>query len=333
MASARAAMSSATSPATSRRRRPATTSTRRCAANANAFARAEQVVAVIGPYSSFCAQLEIPILNRAPGGPLALVSPIEQRPEPDARDRRSCRRGPQGRAGPLLPHGHAQLRSGHRPRRRRGRRARAARAAAAARARLPARRAREDAERLLDRIRSAARPRGSASGSPASEDFGIDAHEYAALAGRVAALGLPTVVIGWAATRRGGRWSRRCARGSGRAFAIMVGRRVRVRPRPARSRRARGPRRLPGDDGDRCPTPARLTPAAARFAARFGTASHRGYAMKTAAGGGGRPAGDRALRRHARVGPAVSLRSLHVTRRHPRQLHVRPLRATSRPRG
>ena len=48
---------------------------RRCAANANAFARAEQVVAVIGPFSSFCAQLQIPILNRAPGGPLALVSP------------------------------------------------------------------------------------------------------------------------------------------------------------------------------------------------------------------------------------------------------------------
>ena len=38
--------------------------TRRCAANANAFAGAEQVVA-IGPYSSFCAQLQIPILNRA----------------------------------------------------------------------------------------------------------------------------------------------------------------------------------------------------------------------------------------------------------------------------
>ena len=53
---------------------------RRCAANATAFARAEQVVAVIGPLSSYCAQLQIPILNRAPGGPLALVSPTNNDP-------------------------------------------------------------------------------------------------------------------------------------------------------------------------------------------------------------------------------------------------------------
>jgi branched-chain amino acid transport system substrate-binding protein len=48
---------------------------RRCAANANAYSRAEDLVAVIGPYNSSCAQIEIPILNRAPGGPLALISP------------------------------------------------------------------------------------------------------------------------------------------------------------------------------------------------------------------------------------------------------------------
>jgi ABC-type branched-subunit amino acid transport system substrate-binding protein/streptogramin lyase len=48
---------------------------RRCAANANAYARAEDLVAVIGTYNSFCAQIEIPILNRAPGGPLAMISP------------------------------------------------------------------------------------------------------------------------------------------------------------------------------------------------------------------------------------------------------------------
>jgi ABC-type branched-subunit amino acid transport system substrate-binding protein/streptogramin lyase len=53
---------------------------RRCAANANAFASAPKVVAVIGPYSSYCAQLAIPILNRAPGGPLALVSPSSTDP-------------------------------------------------------------------------------------------------------------------------------------------------------------------------------------------------------------------------------------------------------------
>jgi ABC-type branched-subunit amino acid transport system substrate-binding protein/DNA-binding beta-propeller fold protein YncE/predicted Ser/Thr protein kinase len=48
---------------------------RKCAANANAYAHAERLVAVIGPYNSGCAQVEIPILNRAPGGPLALISP------------------------------------------------------------------------------------------------------------------------------------------------------------------------------------------------------------------------------------------------------------------
>ncbi len=33
-------------------------------------------MAVIGPYSSYCGSVQIPILNRAPGGPLAIVSPI-----------------------------------------------------------------------------------------------------------------------------------------------------------------------------------------------------------------------------------------------------------------
>ena len=53
---------------------------RKCAANASAFARAEQVLAVIGPYSSYCGSVQIPILNRAPGGPLAMVSPIATHP-------------------------------------------------------------------------------------------------------------------------------------------------------------------------------------------------------------------------------------------------------------
>ena len=49
---------------------------RRCAANATAFAAADRLVAVIGPFLSLCAQLMIPILNRAEGGPLALVGPL-----------------------------------------------------------------------------------------------------------------------------------------------------------------------------------------------------------------------------------------------------------------
>ena len=53
---------------------------RKCAANANAFATAKRLVALIGPYYSFCAQYEIPILNRAPGGPLALLGPTTTHP-------------------------------------------------------------------------------------------------------------------------------------------------------------------------------------------------------------------------------------------------------------
>jgi ABC-type branched-subunit amino acid transport system substrate-binding protein/DNA-binding beta-propeller fold protein YncE len=46
-----------------------------CAANANSYARAERLVAVIGAHNSFCTQIELPIVNRAPGGPLAMISP------------------------------------------------------------------------------------------------------------------------------------------------------------------------------------------------------------------------------------------------------------------
>ena len=53
---------------------------RTCAANANGYAHAEQLVAVIGTYSSFCAEVEIPILNRAPGGPVAMISPSNTGP-------------------------------------------------------------------------------------------------------------------------------------------------------------------------------------------------------------------------------------------------------------
>jgi serine/threonine protein kinase/ABC-type branched-subunit amino acid transport system substrate-binding protein len=53
---------------------------RKCAANASAYAHAEQLVAVIGPWSSYCGQVQIPITNRAPGGPLAMVSAISTHP-------------------------------------------------------------------------------------------------------------------------------------------------------------------------------------------------------------------------------------------------------------
>ena len=43
--------------------------------NARAYGAAEQVVAVIGPYNSGCAQWELPITNRAPIGPVPVISP------------------------------------------------------------------------------------------------------------------------------------------------------------------------------------------------------------------------------------------------------------------
>jgi ABC-type branched-subunit amino acid transport system substrate-binding protein/DNA-binding beta-propeller fold protein YncE len=51
-----------------------------CVANANAYANVERLVAVIGPQTSGCAQVELPILNRAPGGPPAVISPTNSDP-------------------------------------------------------------------------------------------------------------------------------------------------------------------------------------------------------------------------------------------------------------
>jgi branched-chain amino acid transport system substrate-binding protein len=46
-----------------------------CKSNASAYAADPSVLAVIGPYNSGCAEVEIPILGRAPGGGVAMVSP------------------------------------------------------------------------------------------------------------------------------------------------------------------------------------------------------------------------------------------------------------------
>ncbi len=46
-----------------------------CKANARAYAADPSVLGVIGTYNSGCAELMIPILGRAPGGGLAMVSP------------------------------------------------------------------------------------------------------------------------------------------------------------------------------------------------------------------------------------------------------------------
>ena len=46
-----------------------------CRANARHYVANASVVGVIGPFTSTCAKLEVPILNRARGGPVAVVSP------------------------------------------------------------------------------------------------------------------------------------------------------------------------------------------------------------------------------------------------------------------
>lgn len=47
----------------------------KCGTNAKAYAETAQLVAVIGPYNSGCAQIEIPITNRATSGPVPMISP------------------------------------------------------------------------------------------------------------------------------------------------------------------------------------------------------------------------------------------------------------------
>src|SRR5262249_22062455 len=47
----------------------------KCAANAKEYAQDRDVVGLIGTWSSGCSAVELPILNRAPSGPLGLISP------------------------------------------------------------------------------------------------------------------------------------------------------------------------------------------------------------------------------------------------------------------
>jgi branched-chain amino acid transport system substrate-binding protein len=47
----------------------------KCSANANAYAQNKGVLGVIGTFNSGCAEIIIPVLNRAPDGPVAMISP------------------------------------------------------------------------------------------------------------------------------------------------------------------------------------------------------------------------------------------------------------------
>jgi branched-chain amino acid transport system substrate-binding protein len=47
----------------------------KCSANANAYAQNKDVIGVVGTFNSGCAEIVVPILNRASNGPIAMVSP------------------------------------------------------------------------------------------------------------------------------------------------------------------------------------------------------------------------------------------------------------------
>jgi branched-chain amino acid transport system substrate-binding protein len=52
----------------------------KCSSNARSYANNESVIGVVGTFNSGCAKLEIPVANRAPDGPLAMVSPANTYP-------------------------------------------------------------------------------------------------------------------------------------------------------------------------------------------------------------------------------------------------------------
>ena len=47
----------------------------KCSANANAYAQDKSLIGVIGTFNSGCAEIVIPVLNRAPDGPVGMISP------------------------------------------------------------------------------------------------------------------------------------------------------------------------------------------------------------------------------------------------------------------
>jgi branched-chain amino acid transport system substrate-binding protein len=52
----------------------------KCSANARSYANNEGVIGIVGTFNSGCAKLVIPVANRAPNGPLAMVSPANTYP-------------------------------------------------------------------------------------------------------------------------------------------------------------------------------------------------------------------------------------------------------------
>jgi branched-chain amino acid transport system substrate-binding protein len=51
-----------------------------CSSNANSYSQTQSLIGVIGTFNSGCAELEVPLLNGAPNGPVAMVSPANTWP-------------------------------------------------------------------------------------------------------------------------------------------------------------------------------------------------------------------------------------------------------------
>jgi branched-chain amino acid transport system substrate-binding protein len=52
----------------------------KCASNAKAYSEAPLLVGLIGPYNSYCAEVQLPILNRASSGSVPIISPANTDP-------------------------------------------------------------------------------------------------------------------------------------------------------------------------------------------------------------------------------------------------------------
>ena len=163
----------------------------KCASNARAYGENPDVIGVVGTFNSACAVAVIPELNRAPSGPLAMVSPLNdfvgltrQGPGVDPVAARSA-----------VPDGCSQLRPRLPDRRPRGRRARPARTRPGANARLRARRRRSRVRRASgDGVRDRGAPGRADVVGRASWDPRAD--EFMALARRVADSGAAAVYVG-----------------------------------------------------------------------------------------------------------------------------------------
>jgi ABC-type branched-subunit amino acid transport system substrate-binding protein len=283
--------------------------TRRCAANANAFARAKQVVAVIGPWVSFCAQLEIPILNRAPGGPLALVNPANTDPSltrgpPIVAPGAGVRGAPDvyypvGTRNYVRVVGRADVEG-------------VALALLAQRLRLSRvyvldTRDEDLRGKIAEAFRRAAARLGV--GITGSDAFDGDPKRSAALADRIARARPDGVLVAGAGFPGGVEMIKALRTRLGSGVAIMVGDQFGVDDLlDVVGRAARG---VYLATSEALPDAGSLTPAGARFAMGFGTAARRGNAMNAAA------AAEVVLQAIAhsdgtRASVLRSLRSLHV---------------------